>query len=118
MNADALYFYKATVTDVYDGDTVTADLDLGLGVVMRKQKLRLYGINTPELRGAEAEDGKRSRQALMDFIEFAGEPIEIVVRTYKDKTGKFGRWLVELFADGENVNDVMVDYGFAQRNYY
>ena len=46
-----LYFYKANVTSVYDGDTITADIDLGLGVFIKKQKLRLSRIDAPELRG-------------------------------------------------------------------
>jgi len=48
-----LYHYKAHITKVYDGDTVTADIHLGFNMVMRKQKLRLLGIDTPEIRGEE-----------------------------------------------------------------
>ena len=48
-----MYEYRATVISVYDGDTITVDIDLGFGIVLRKQKLRLYGLNTPEVRGAE-----------------------------------------------------------------
>jgi endonuclease YncB( thermonuclease family) len=44
----ALYFYKAEVRDVHDGDTVTADIDLGFSTWLHDQKLRLYGINAPE----------------------------------------------------------------------
>ena len=48
-----MYEYKATVTKVYDGDTITVDFDLGFGILIRKQKIRLLGINTPEVRGPE-----------------------------------------------------------------
>ena len=53
-----LYHYKAFVTQVYDGDTVTVDIDLGLHTWMKGEKLRLYRINAPELRGEEKEAGK------------------------------------------------------------
>ena len=51
------YIYKAEVVSVYDGDTITVDIDLGFNVVLRKQKIRLGGINTPEIRGEEREEG-------------------------------------------------------------
>ena len=63
-----LYFYKAVVRSVYDGDTVTLDIDLGLGVWLKKQKIRLYGINTPEIRGEERESGLISKHRLSDMI--------------------------------------------------
>ena len=45
------FHYRATVTSVYDGDTCTVDLDLGLSITLHKQKIRLHRINAPELRG-------------------------------------------------------------------
>ena len=48
-----LYYYRARVKSVYDGDTCTVDIDLGLRVWLKGEKLRLYGINASELRGSE-----------------------------------------------------------------
>ncbi len=48
-----LYHYRAVVVSVYDGDTCTVDIDLGLNTWVRGEKLRLYRINAPELRGSE-----------------------------------------------------------------
>ena len=45
------YIYNAFVTSVYDGDTITCNIDCGFGVILQKQKIRLYGLNTPEMRG-------------------------------------------------------------------
>ena len=65
MNSQELrYYYDAEVTGVYDGDSITVDIDLGLGVWLKGQKLRLIGIDTPEMRGAEKEAGKVAR----DFV--------------------------------------------------
>ena len=76
-----MYEYSATVVKVYDGDTITVDIDLGFGIVLRKQKIRLYGVNTPEVRGEEKELGKKVRDLLREKI--LGETI--IVKTIKDK---------------------------------
>ena len=47
-----LYHYRATITAVYDGDTCTADVDLGFKVTVRGEKIRLARINPLEIRGA------------------------------------------------------------------
>lgn len=114
MNVDFLYRYKAVVTDVYDGDTITVDIDLGLGAWMRGQRIRLYGINAPELRGEEREEGIVARDWLQDTV--LGREVEL--RTHKDKTGKFGRWLAEVFLDGRNINATMVVNALAREATY
>ena len=45
-----MYEYRVTNIKVVDGDTVDVDIDLGFGVWMKKQRIRLYGIDTPESR--------------------------------------------------------------------
>lgn len=94
---EALYHYRAEVVSVYDGDTVTTNLDLGMNVWIRKAKLRLYGINAPELRGEEKERGKVAR----DFLRGLLENREVIVETVKDKKGKYGRWLATLWVKGK-----------------
>ena len=49
-----MYLYRATITSVYDGDTCTADVDIGFKVTVRGEKLRLARINAPEIRGGTA----------------------------------------------------------------
>ena len=104
-----LYTYKATVVSVYDGDSITIDWDLGAGVVLHGQKIRLYGINTPELRGDDREAGLISRDYVREMILDK----EITMKTYKDKKGKYGRWLAEIFIDGINLNKQLIDMGYA-----
>jgi endonuclease YncB( thermonuclease family) len=60
-----LYNYRAFVTGVYDGDSITVDIDLGFNNWMKNQKVRLYGINTPELRGEERPSGLIARDRLL-----------------------------------------------------
>ncbi len=106
-----MYEYKATVTKVYDGDTITVDLDLGFGIVLKKQKIRLLGINTPEVRGKSKFYGIISRDALRERI--LGK--EVVIKTSKDKKGKYGRWLGEVFVGEENINQWLITEGYAKK---
>ena len=117
------YVYRATITKVYDGDTLTADLDAGFGVWLHGQKLRLYGLDTPEVRGEEREEGL----AVRDFV-LLKVPIgsDVLVKTYRDKKGTYGRWLAEVFyrsdhnPDGPMVslNATLLARGYAKRTAY
>jgi len=104
-----LYHYQALVTKVYDGDTCTVDIDLGLGVWLRGQTLRLYGINTPEMRGPSKPQGIISR----DFVRRKVLGKTITIQTVKDKKGKYGRYLAVLFMGHENLNALLVQHGLA-----
>ena len=109
-----LYYYKANVIKVYDGDTITVDIDLGVGIWLRKQSIRLYGIDAPEVRGSEKIEGKKSRDWLREKI--LGK--EIILKTIKDKTGKYGRLLGEIWFENENINDLLVEVGMAEAAVY
>jgi micrococcal nuclease len=104
------YTYKAIVLDVYDGDTCTVDIDLGFGIWMKKQKLRLYGINTPELTGEQKQDGIKTRDYLASLI--MGK--EVIIETQKDKAEKYGRWLATIWLDGVNLNKKLIEEGYAR----
>ena len=109
-----LYCYLAVVTAVYDGDTITVDIDLGLSTQRVGESIRLAHINTPEVRGAEREKGLISRDWLREKI--MGKTI--IIKTLKDKKGKYGRYLGEIYLDGENINDALVKAGLAVYKQY
>ena len=104
------YCYKARCVSVYDGDTVTLDISLGFNVVMHKQKVRLLGINTPEVRGEERELGLVSRDRLRELIDDK----DVIIVTHRDKGGKYGRLLATIYLDGVNINQQLVDEGLAE----
>jgi micrococcal nuclease len=104
-----LYTYRAFVRRVYDGDTVTLDIDLGFDVVLREQRVRLLRINAPELRGESRAAGLRSRDALRARIANKW----VVLRTERDRKEKFGRWLGEVWIEGACVNEWMLAEGLA-----
>ena len=105
-----MYEYRAFVRKVYDGDTVTVDIDLGFDVVLKGQKIRLTRINAPEVRGKERPEGLVSRDALREKVLDKW----ITIKTKKDKKGKFGRWLGELWVDDTCVNDWLLIEGYAE----
>lgn len=107
---DFQYKYKAFVKSVYDGDTITCEIDCGFKIQFT-QKIRLLGINAPELRGEEKKDGIISRDALRERI--ANETI--VLETVKDKRGKYGRILGTIYLNNENINEWMVVNGYAKK---
>lgn len=110
---ESLYTYKAICTAVYDGDTITVDIDLGMNIWQREQKIRLLGINTPEMRGADKVAGAAARDYLRSLVLNG----EIIVRTVKDKHEKYGRLLGEIWIelDGRevNVNRMLLEGGYA-----
>ena len=109
VEACGFYQYRAVITEVYDGDTVTADIDLGFNTWRRGEKLRLHGIDAPEVRGAERPQGLKSRDALRERL--LGR--EVTVCTIKDETGKYGRYLVRIYDGGNPINLWLVDAGYA-----
>ena len=100
--------YKAKVVKVVDGDTMDVDIDLGFSIVLAKQRIRLFGIDTPESRTRDKEEkfyGKLAAQFLKDRCKKGSY---ITLRTYLDKKGKFGRILGEIVVDKINLNQQMV----------
>jgi micrococcal nuclease len=109
-----LYVYKARVVSVYDGDTCTVNIDLGLHTWIHEEKIRLARINAPEIRGEERQQGLLSRDYLRQLILDR----DIILQTIKDNKEKYGRYLGEIWAlddNGEyyNVNDKLVSEGYA-----
>lgn len=108
-----MYEYRCNVVKIIDGDTVDVDIDLGFGVWMRKQRIRMYGIDTPESRTRDLEE-KKYGLAAKDFLTgLLDDEGGIVLKTHKDGKGKFGRILGELwrttdYAD-QSINDYMID---------
>ena len=108
-----MYTYRAKIIGVYDGDTVTALVDLGFGIT-NKIKVRLKGINTPELRGVERAQGIISR----DFLREKILNKDIVIETFKDRKGKYGRYIGTLWVNDENINELLVEQGLAEKKDY
>ena len=105
------------VIKVVDGDTIDVILDMGFDI-MYKQRVRLFGIDTPESRTRDLEEkkyGLLSKKFLQEHLKSASR---IGIKTYKgDETGKFGRILGDVWCDGVSVNKLMCKKGYAVEYY-
>ena len=103
-----MYEYRAEVIRVVDGDTVDVEVDLGFRIG-QQMRLRLVGINAPELHTL---DGPPARDHLAGLVGIL--PVRLTIRTVKDRTEKYGRYLASLIRDdGIDVNASMMADGFA-----
>ena len=128
-----MYQYQAEIQKVVDGDTYVIDVDLGLTVWVRNERIRLYGVNTPEVYGVKRNSeeyllGKASSDFAKSLIR---KGTLAVVETIKDTKGKYGRYLAvlyirvpeEILAGHDNIraiadfyclNDLLIAKGLAE----
>lgn len=88
-----MHTYRCTILKVIDGDTVDVDIDLGFGVWMRKERIRILGIDTPESRTRDKIEkayGILAKNFVKDYLPVGSMQ---TLQTEKDGTGKFGRIL-------------------------
>tara|TARA_A100001011_G_scaffold390334_1_gene473566 strand:- start:760 stop:1161 length:402 start_codon:yes stop_codon:yes gene_type:complete len=103
-----MYEYSCKVVKIVDGDTIDVDIDLGFGVWLKKQRIRLFGIDTPESRTRDLEEkkyGLAAKEYLTKWLTSGG----VTIKTQKDAKGKFGRILGEMYCYDTNVNQKMIE---------
>jgi len=115
---DPRYVYAAEVVRVYDGDTIYMDIDLGFRMWLQDEPLRLWGVDTPEVRGDNKEAGLAVRDLVSKWIP---EGTETIIRTLKnkngeDRTGSFHRYLAIVYPIGwsESINARLLREGHAK----
>ena len=86
-----MFEYNFKLVKVVDGDTVDIDIDLGFGVWLRNQRIRIMGIDTPESRTSDPVEKKYGMLAKDQVVRYLANSIEF--RSFKDEKGKFGRIL-------------------------
>ena len=103
-----MYEYRCKVRRVVDGDTVDIDIDLGFGVWLHKERVRIYGIDTPESRTRDKEEkkyGLMAKEFVKQFVK--GDSIKLTTQKY-DAKGKFGRILGDIIVDKVSMSDTMI----------
>ncbi len=104
-----MYEYKCKIVRVIDGDTIDVDIDLGFGIWIHKERIRLMGIDTPESRTRDAEEKKAGLYAKSVVQAFLPVGSMQTLKTVNDKTGKFGRILGDFYVyDGEEDRQVLL----------
>ena len=116
-----MYEYRATVINVVDGDTVDVDIDLGFGIILKDERVRIMGIDTPESRTSDkVEDlfGEAAKARVKELL--SGDVIlkTEVNKNGEDMKGKFGRvlgdFIVERYEGQEEMlTDVLIEEGHA-----
>lgn len=86
-----MYEYTASLIRVIDGDTAILLIDLGLGI-FKKEIIRLYGINTPELIGPQETKALQAKNRLEQLLTNK----TLHIKTYKDKKDKYGRYIADI----------------------
>ena len=104
-----MYEYRCKVKRVVDGDTVDVDIDLGFGVWLHKERVRVQGIDTPESRTRDKEEkkyGLAAKAFVKDFFKIGD--VTLTTKKY-DAKGKFGRILGDFKCNGRTLSKVMIE---------
>ena len=115
------YYYKAQGVRVIDGDIIVCDIDLGFNTWLKDEHVRLYGIDTPEVRTKDLDEKRRGYEA-KDYLDglIADNFGEVILETFFDGSGKYGRTLANVYvtdSDGEkliSLNECLLEKGLAE----
>ena len=108
-----MYEYNAICERVIDGDTIDARIDLGFNV-WTFVRIRLYEIDAPESRTRDLNEkilGLRSKEYLKTIMNSCGG--KFILKSHG--VGKFGRCLGTIYVHGDNINERMIQEGYAVR---
>tara|TARA_R100001377_G_scaffold85347_1_gene71773 strand:+ start:2740 stop:3189 length:450 start_codon:yes stop_codon:yes gene_type:complete len=119
-----MYTYRCKILRVVDGDTVDVDIDLGFGIWMHKERVRMMGIDTPESRTRDLVEkafGLASKERLKDLLPVGSKQIlkTQIDKSGEDAKGKFGRILGDFLvyyppADCETgCTRILINEGYA-----
>jgi len=107
--------YDVHVIKVVDGDTVDVDIDLGFGICLKDERVRIMGIDTPESRTSDKVEkvfGLAAKNRLYSLLEKDAKLITTEDKSGEDMKGKFGRILGDFrAADGRLVTEIMIEEG-------
>jgi micrococcal nuclease len=107
--------YDVMLLKSVDGDTVDVDIDLGFGVWLRNERVRIMGIDTPESRTSDEVEklfGKAAKNRLKELLENGAVLVTTEEKNGEDMRGKFGRILGDFkIPDGRLVTDVLIEEG-------
>jgi micrococcal nuclease len=112
--------YDVNIIKIVDGDTVDVDINLGFGVWLHDERVRIMGIDTPESRTRDrVEDlfGEAAKARLKELMKHGGRLITTEDKDGEDMKGKFGRILGDFYVEHDGVKkrvtDILVEEGHA-----
>lgn len=108
-----MYEYRAKLINVVDGDTVDVDIDLGFGVWLKDERVRIMGIDTPESRTSDKVEkvfGLAAKDRVKQLLSK-----DCILKTFaakdgEDMKGKFGRILGDFILDDDKMlTEVLIE---------
>ena len=108
--------YSVKVLKIVDGDTVDVDIELGFGIVLTDERVRIVGIDTPESRTSDKVEkvfGLASKNRLKELLEKEAVLITFDDKNGEDMKGKFGRVLGDFKCGNSTVSQVLIEEGHA-----
>ena len=111
-----MYEYRATVVKVIDGDTVDVDIDLGFGICMKDERVRIMGIDTPESRTRDKVEDLFGEAAKARVAQLLSGDVVLktqIARNGEDMKGKFGRILGDFKIGEKMLTDILIEEGHA-----
>jgi len=104
------------ITKITDGDTFRATINIGFDILLTDQRIRLYGIDTPEIRGERKKQGLKAQKRLKWYLVDYGQEVRMVLA--KKQRDKYGRRLGRIFVKNKrggwiDVNESMINDGMA-----
>ena len=110
-----MYEYRVTIIKVIDGDTVDVDIDLGFGISLNNERVRIMGIDTPESRTRDKVEKKFGLASKARLKKLLGKKSILKTQINKkgeDMKGKFGRVLGDFVTDScKMVTEIMIKEG-------
>lgn len=116
-----MYEYKAKILRVVDGDTVDVDIDLGFGIVLTDERVRIMGIDTPETRTSDKVEklfGLAAKERAKELLSKGATLKTFAAKDGEDMKGKFGRILGDfILSDDRMFTEVLIEEGHAVKYY-
>ena len=111
--------YDVVLLKCVDGDTVDVDIDLGFGIWLKDERVRIMGIDTPESRTSDKVEklfGTAAKERLKELLKDGGKLITTEDKQGEDMKGKFGRILGDFYVERwegkkERVTDILIEEG-------
>ncbi|WP_299082788.1 thermonuclease family protein [uncultured Paraglaciecola sp.] len=103
-----VWWYRATVTNIVDGDTIDIKLDRGFKDFTNGKRIRLAYIDCPD----KDRSAKQAAKEHLEELVSVGD--EVLIHTHKDKSGMYGRLIAEVISRGVNLCRAQLDSGHAR----
>jgi micrococcal nuclease len=115
-----MWEYRCKIVHIVDGDTVDVDIDLGFGIELKDERVRIMGIDTPESRTRdliEKQFGLAATERCKELLP-VGSTQTVITKLNKegeDMKGKFGRVLGDFVIGNTTYTETLIAEHFAVR---